>query len=194
MIMSIKNIFFFFICLRISISTNIKPKSIASAARYNIISRLNYGLVATGLPLTLLGFRDKATAAGISLSTVASKLPGYGPPDILYPAFFEGSWKVTQNYSALIPSPKQQMSFTWPYLEKIQDIINVKGSLEYSSYYFRLDGTDSVRLDRGRTLQSKYSALYQQPWLGRFDFDEPNNLFLESSAGLVKSPSHLIGL
>jgi len=82
----------------------------SSSSRQDLISTATTALAGCSSLLFLGSSRTSpahATDAREAISKVISKVPGYGAPDILYPSFFAGEWKMTREVVGLIIPPEE---------------------------------------------------------------------------------------
>ena len=103
----------------------------------------------------------------------ASKIPGYGPPDILYPNYFIGKWKMTRIIVPANSNPEQQIMLEYPvrFLQRGSNMVKDENSNIPSN-----DGDSNIIADRSFNEMSLQKALNRKVSSTSWDPTNPNVL------------------
>ncbi len=135
-------------------------------------------------------------AAREAIAKAASKLPGYGAPDTLYPAFFEGEWSVRRDFVGLTIPPEEADKVDPQDLAQAQARQGEK--LQYIMRFLPYDSDANpsdaaVIADRAfneeqlwRSRLADKSELYRDAVVSRWDRSNPNVLTVSFPDGLVR--------
>eukprot|EP01035_Chromulina_nebulosa_P019474 gene19474-25356_t len=105
-----------------------------------------------------------------NIARISSKIPGFGPPDVTYPFYYEGQWNTKQSFNDIVipGNNKRVISFNWP--------------ISYIKY------ENNIVLDRASTTTSEYSSLLNPvfPISSTWDPINPNVLTVNSFDGSIE--------
>lgn len=144
---------------------------------------------------------ESPTSTRETIARVAANLPGYGEPDIYYPAQFLGSWRCSRTLTALtFPASVDSGSSGFSAHQWLADMdascaamyremeATLNRSIEYRTRFFQRDG--HVILDRAFDAYERSRA--EQPFSGRtvvearWNPNNPNILAIECIDGTIR--------
>ena len=127
--------------------------------------------------------RVEASTIREDIASSASKIPGFGPSNIVYPEYFEGLWDVDQEISDYIQS--ESSSSPTSMLAFIQAMGSFKGQhLQYQDRY--LTYNNQVIQDRAFNMNAYSKVLFKEPYiLAAWDISNPNLLTVSRSSGQI---------
>lgn len=120
-----------------------------------------------------------------SIRKAASVLPGYGPPDLIYPACFAGRWRVTRSV-AKVDAPLGERAVPVAALSRAREQEGAACSFE-ARYLGVVDETGCIA-DRAFNAERRAAALADAPlgaYSARWEPSNPNVLTLASAGGRV---------
>ena len=157
------------------------PKS--PRANHSLLSSSSISAALKTLFLAELTRTSPARASSIreNIATTASRIPGFGPSNIVYPNYFEGIWNVEKEISEYTINDKK--------LQPNLDLINVLQAyqglkLSYQEKY--LNYNQQIIQDRLFSCSSYYKALFKEPYiLTAWDISNPNLLTVSRTSGQI---------
>ncbi|CAM9698881.1 unnamed protein product, partial [Heterosigma akashiwo] len=119
------------------------------------------------------------------ISKVASKIPGYGPSDCYYPAFFKGLWEVEREIVGVNTPLGLDKVESPSVLQAASALLNVK--VQYQTRYIARGGDGSLVADRAFTARSLGRAIAPATFRdASWEPENPNILSSTYSDGVVK--------
>jgi len=112
----------------------------------------------------------------------ASVIPGYGPPDLIYPPCFAGRWRVTRSV-AKVDTPLGESAALAVALARARELEGAEPRT-YEARYIPIVGEDGCIADRSFNAERRASALSGAPlgtYSARWEASNPNVLTLTSS-------------
>lgn len=150
--------------------------------------------------LLVLGLRSvpvHASEAREAIAKAASKLPGYGAPDTLFPSFFVGEWVLTREGAGVTVAQGKEAEVDPEDMRQAQQWSTERVS--YPVRFLRYDegsggdgkviadrGANEAALWRARVKESGKSELYLDAITSRWDRSNPNVLTVNFPDGLVR--------
>src|SRR6056297_2951335 len=117
-----------------------------------------------------------------SIRKAASVLPGYGPPDLIYPPCFAGRWRVTRSV-AKVDTPLGERAAPAAALSRAREQEGAACSFE--ARYVDVVGEAGCIADRAFNAERRAAALAGVPlgtYAARWEPSNPNVLTLTSAA------------
>ena len=123
----------------------------------------------------------QASSIREDIATTAAKIPGFGPSNVVYPSYFEGSWNIDKEIVEYrLKDPKIPTN-----LDLIRALQGYQGGrLGYQEKYLHYN--NQIIQDRLFSSTSYYKALFKEPYvLSSWDISNPNLLTVSRTSGQV---------
>jgi len=134
----------------------------AQVSRRGSVRILADGVKAISLASVFTSMTQSSKAAPRIISDAASRIPGYGMPDLYFPAYFEGTWDCIADIVDIRFPLGEDMVPNIEEVKKVQDFIGrPEMLLRYNQSYFKF--RDHVIADRGRNTESVRKAARFDP-------------------------------
>ena len=132
--------------------------------------------------------RRALAASGVEeIRKAASLIPGYGPPDIIYPAPFIGRWRVSRTV-ADVQAPLGDAAAPAEQLRFARERLALAAPDVYEARFLSIVDSDGAIADRAFNAEKRQAALSDSPSSrveARWDPSNPNVLTLARGGGSV---------
>lgn len=148
--------------------------SVSGISKIGLMKKLLYGNILMTTSLTTTVSQDVRE----SIAKSFSQIPGYGQPDVFYPTYFMGDWKVNQTISTSI---NKENGYTESNIIKYFP----PKTLLFQRRYITYQG--SIVLERSFS-ETNYFRQYlsDKNAIATWDITNPNNLNVLTSNGKVR--------